>query len=322
MSSALSNATSFASLPGSLLPLFFLAECGSSVTGMQGVLLSPNYPGYYGNNHECIYSIQTQPGKGLQLRARDFRLEDDDVLKVSGRSRIFHNFICSLVCISEFAHLMLPPTHSLFSFLLSLLEVFDGSSNKARLLGVFTGNELLDETLNSTSSSMWLEFISDSENTSKGFELHFTSVPQFGYKQEDKGHFAGSTVSYSCDPGYTIKGPEVLTCLRGERRAWDSPLPLCVGRGSCGFSNFKCVIAAPFMNLFINSAYQFSHLAVFLLSVLLAECGGTIKEEPAGRILSPGYPAPYEHNLHCVWTIEAAPGSTIRCEQQPWFSFC
>lgn len=61
---------------------FSLAECGSSVTGMQGVLLSPNYPGYYGNNHECIYSIQTQPGKGIQLRARDFRLEDDDLLRV------------------------------------------------------------------------------------------------------------------------------------------------------------------------------------------------------------------------------------------------
>uniref|UniRef100_A0A8C6TIP0 CUB and Sushi multiple domains 2 n=1 Tax=Neogobius melanostomus TaxID=47308 RepID=A0A8C6TIP0_9GOBI len=58
-----------------------VAECGSSVTGMQGVLLSPNYPGYYGNNHECIYSIQTQPGKGIQLRARDFRLEEDDILK-------------------------------------------------------------------------------------------------------------------------------------------------------------------------------------------------------------------------------------------------
>uniref|UniRef100_H3CV01 CUB and Sushi multiple domains 2 n=1 Tax=Tetraodon nigroviridis TaxID=99883 RepID=H3CV01_TETNG len=221
------------------LPRCVVAECGSSVTGMQGVLLSPNYPGYYGNNHECIYSIQTQPGKGIQLRARDFRLEEDD-----------------------------------------LLRVFDGSSNKARLLGVFTGSELLDTTLNSTSNSMWLEFISNADNTSKGFELHFISfelvkcedpgVPQFGYKREDRGHFAGSTVSFSCDPGYMLKGPEVLTCLRGERRSWDSPLPLCV-----------------------------------------AECGGTIKNEPSGRILSPGYPAPYEHNLHCIWTIEAPPGSTI-----------
>uniref|UniRef100_A0A9J8B4T2 CUB and Sushi multiple domains 2 n=1 Tax=Cyprinus carpio carpio TaxID=630221 RepID=A0A9J8B4T2_CYPCA len=216
-----------------------VAECGSSVTGKQGVLLSPNYPGYYGNNHECIYSIQTQPGKGIQLRARDFRLEEDDMIKV-----------------------------------------YDGSSNSARLLGTFTGTEMMDVTLNSTSSTMWLKFISNSDNTSKGFELHFSSfdlvkcedpgVPQFGFKREDKGHFAGSMVSYSCDPGYTLKGPEVLTCLRGERRAWDSPLPLCV-----------------------------------------AECGGTIKDEPMGRILSPGYPAPYEHNLHCVWTIEAALGSTI-----------
>lgn len=66
-----------------------------------------------------------------------------------------------------------------------------------------------------------------------GFELvkcEDPGVPQFGFKREDKGHFAGSTVSYSCDPGYSLKGPEVLTCLRGERRAWDSPLPLCVGK--------------------------------------------------------------------------------------------
>lgn len=93
MSSAFLNTTTF-SRPVSSLSLslclslcslsFSLAECGSSVTGMQGVLLSPNYPGYYGNNHECIYSIQTQPGKGIQLRARDFRLEEDDMLKVRG----------------------------------------------------------------------------------------------------------------------------------------------------------------------------------------------------------------------------------------------
>ena len=90
MSSALPNIPTFPFPISSSLSLhlslrsfsFSLAECGSSVTGMQGVLLSPNYPGYYSNNHECIYSIQTQPGKGIQLRARDFRLEEDDVLKV------------------------------------------------------------------------------------------------------------------------------------------------------------------------------------------------------------------------------------------------
>lgn len=62
-----------------------------------------------------------------------------------------------------------------------------------------------------------------------------------------------------------------------------------------------------------------SQICQYLLLSFPAECGGTIKEEPSGRILSPGYPSPYEHNLHCVWTIEAAPGSTIRSEQHSPF---
>uniref|UniRef100_A0A8C8AY99 CUB and Sushi multiple domains 2 n=1 Tax=Otus sunia TaxID=257818 RepID=A0A8C8AY99_9STRI len=216
-----------------------VAECGSSVTGTQGVLLSPNYPINYNNNHECIYSIQTQPGKGIQLKARTFELEAGDVLKV-----------------------------------------YDGSNSSARLLGSFSRSEMLGTSINSTSSSMWLEFITNSENTSKGFELQFSSfelikcedpgIPQFGYKVHDEGHFAGSSVSFSCDPGYTLRGSRVLVCLTGERRAWDQPLPTCV-----------------------------------------AECGGTIKGESSGRILSPGYPTPYDHNLNCIWTIEAEAGCTI-----------
>uniref|UniRef100_A0A673BJS4 CUB and Sushi multiple domains 2 n=1 Tax=Sphaeramia orbicularis TaxID=375764 RepID=A0A673BJS4_9TELE len=203
-----------------------VALCGGYIQGNVGTILSPGFPDFYPHNLNCTWIIETSHGKGIQLRARDFRLEEDDILKVRRP-----------VC-----------------------------------WGCFTGSELLDTTLNSPPAPMWLEFISNADNTVKalnytslGFELvkcEDPGVPQFGYKREDKGHFAGSTVSYSCDPGYTLKGPEVLTCLRGERRAWDSPLPLCV-------------------------------------------------DEPTGRILSPGYPAPYEHNLHCIWTIEAAPGSTI-----------
>ncbi|XP_072466207.1 CUB and sushi domain-containing protein 2 isoform X2 [Notamacropus eugenii] len=216
-----------------------VAECGSSVTGTQGILLSPNFPVNYNNNHECIYSIQTQPGKGIQLKAKTFDLYEGDILKV-----------------------------------------YDGSNNSARLLGVFSRSEMLGVSLNSTSSSLWLDFITDSENTSKGFELQFSSfelikcedpgIPQFGYKVHDGGHFAGSSVSFSCDPGYTLRGSPVLMCLTGERRSWDRPLPICI-----------------------------------------AECGGTIKGEVSGQVLSPGYPAPYDHNLNCVWTIEADAGCTI-----------
>lgn len=65
-----------------VIVILFPAECGNSVTGTQGTLLSPNFPVNYNNNHECIYSIQTQPGKGIQLKARAFELSEGDVLKV------------------------------------------------------------------------------------------------------------------------------------------------------------------------------------------------------------------------------------------------
>ena len=48
-----------------------------------------------------------------------------------------------------------------------------------------------------------------------------------------------------------------------------------------------------------------------LLESLSAECGGTIEGQVLGQVLSPGYPAPYEHNLNCIWTIEADAGCTI-----------
>lgn len=72
----------------------------------------------------------------------------------------------------------------------------------------------------------------DAVSSAPGFELikcEDPGIPQFGYKVHDEGHFAGSSVSFSCDPGYTLRGTRVLVCLTGERRAWDQPLPTCVG---------------------------------------------------------------------------------------------
>lgn len=86
-------------------------------------------------------------------------------------------------------------------------------------------------------------------------------------------------------------------------------------------------VCTVFLNRAICPHWSHFHKADLFFQLFSAECGGTIKNEPSGRILSPGYPAPYEHNLHCVWTIEAPPGSTIRSEQQsssprpPFFFF-
>ncbi|GLD71733.1 CUB and sushi domain-containing protein 1-like protein [Lates japonicus] len=108
---------------------------------------------------------------------------------------------------------------------------------------------------------------------SLGFDLvrcEEPGVPSYGYKIQDDGHYANTFVLYSCNPGYSLHGSSTLTCLSGDRRVWDKPLPSCI-----------------------------------------AECGGHITGAVSGRILSPGYPAPYDNNLHCTWTIEADTGKTI-----------
>ncbi|XP_027287231.1 CUB and sushi domain-containing protein 3 isoform X2 [Cricetulus griseus] len=216
-----------------------VAECGASATNNEGILLSPNYPLNYENNHECIYSLQVQAGKGINISARTFHLAQGDVLKI-----------------------------------------YDGKDKTTHLLGAFTGASMRGLTLSSTSNQLWLEFNSDSEGTDEGFQLVYTSfelshcedpgIPQFGYKISDQGHFAGSTIIYGCNPGYTLHGSSLLKCMTGERRAWDYPLPSCI-----------------------------------------AECGGRFKGESSGRILSPGYPFPYDNNLRCLWMIEVDPGNIV-----------
>uniref|UniRef100_A0AAQ4PH74 CUB and Sushi multiple domains 1 n=1 Tax=Gasterosteus aculeatus aculeatus TaxID=481459 RepID=A0AAQ4PH74_GASAC len=202
-----------------------IAECGASSEGPEGVLLSPNFPSNYDNNHECIYHITTGKGRGISLKAESFLLQDGDYLKM-----------------------------------------YDGENTSSRLLGNFTNDNMMGPVINTTSNRLWLEFNSNASGTNQGFRLTYTSfdlvrceepgVPGYGYKIQDDGHFANTFVLYSCNPGYSLHGTSTLTCLSGDRRVWDKPLPSCI-----------------------------------------AECGG--------------YPAPYENNLHCTWTIEADTGKTI-----------
>lgn len=65
---------------------FAAAECGTTAQGSEGILLSPNFPSNYDNNHECIYSITTEKGKGIRLKADNFLLQDGDYLKVCSPS--------------------------------------------------------------------------------------------------------------------------------------------------------------------------------------------------------------------------------------------
>lgn len=65
-----------------------------------------------------------------------------------------------------------------------------------------------------------------------GFDLvkcEDPGTPNYGYRIRDEGHYTETVVLYSCNPGYTMHGSNIITCLSGDRRVWDKPLPTCIG---------------------------------------------------------------------------------------------
>lgn len=89
-------------------------------------------------------------------------------------------------------------------------------------------------------------------------------MPQFGFKVSDQGHFSGSSITYRCEPGYTLHGASVLKCMTGERRAWDNPLPSCIGTFS---------VIPPQMFLYLQT-HKTQALFATLTNVLQQHCKG------------------------------------------------
>ncbi|KAK3515420.1 hypothetical protein QTP70_018872 [Hemibagrus guttatus] len=264
-----------------------VAECGSTVSQNSGVLLSPNYPLNYDNNHECIYNIQVQRGKGINITASSFRLAQGDILKVydgpdntadligaySGSSmlgvtlsstsnHLWLEFFSDqddtaegfkLNYSSKDSAFFLDGTRD-FKYFITVSWVrpqalsLEHCRNNCVTHTTFTFNPVTGY-LNLASQGVCEDSQSsrpynDSDILRDCFELSHCDepgVPQFGSKVSDQGHFAGSAVTYQCDPGYTLHGSGLLTCMTGERRTWDHQLPSCIVAMKRYFaSRWKC----------------------------------------------------------------------------------
>ena len=61
--------------------------CGGTFTNCSGVLTSPSYPGNYGHNEDCVYTVTSPIGGLVTLRTVDFRLEGCcDYVRVSDKN--------------------------------------------------------------------------------------------------------------------------------------------------------------------------------------------------------------------------------------------
>ncbi|XP_078690636.1 CUB and sushi domain-containing protein 3-like isoform X2 [Branchiostoma floridae x Branchiostoma belcheri] len=181
-----------------------VAECGADWTAPTGAILSPNYPGTYGYNRNCIYTISVQPGQGIRLTVRDFRTEASD----------------------------------------DYLQIRDGMDSTSTLIGQYSGSQLSNgQVLESTSHHLWFKFWADSSSAYSGFHIDYAAfditlrdcddpgTPRYSSRVVT-GLSAGDTITYTCNPGYTMHGTATITCLTGNNRVWSAAPPTCTA--DCG----------------------------------------------------------------------------------------
>ncbi|KAG8124189.1 hypothetical protein E2320_019531, partial [Naja naja] len=171
------------------------APCGGHLTASNGIILPPGWPGYYKDSLNCEWVIEGKKGHSIKITFDKFQTEVN----------------------------------------YDTLEVRDGPSGSSPLIGEYHGTQA-PQFLISTSNFMYLLFTTDNSRSSVGFLIHYESVTLESDSCLDpgipvNGHRLGnnfsirSTVTFSCDPGYTLSDDEPLVCERNHQ--WNHALPSC-----------------------------------------------------------------------------------------------
>ena len=72
--------------------------CGGTFKDHSGIITSPGYPGYYGDDEYCTYLIVSPAGGLLTLRTLDFLLEDCcDYVEVSNICHVLQYDVMSTI---------------------------------------------------------------------------------------------------------------------------------------------------------------------------------------------------------------------------------
>ncbi|XP_019628637.1 PREDICTED: tolloid-like protein 2, partial [Branchiostoma belcheri] len=177
--------------------------CGGSLTASSGgPVTSPNYPGNYGNNENCEWSITAPEGSIIRLTFDSFNTEDD------------------------------------YDFLI----IYDGASDNAAEIERLTGYRSQISPIISTSNTLFLRFTSDRSVSRQGFQFNYTSstagqcwdpgVPANGNRDNNSNFTSGQTVRYTCMDGYPLRGAANITCQ--PNGTWSGATPTCGGTSATG----------------------------------------------------------------------------------------
>lgn len=152
------------------LPVSFAVDgkCGGTLTGKTGDLQTPNYPSPYPSYSRCSWLIQVPVGYKIQLQFYHFVVED------------------TYECSSD------------------VVKIYDGRNSSSTLLGKYCRRKNPFK-VESTTTSMFISFISDRSVNFSGFKATFTAVAvdtvkEMSFKRTLKNITAvlGKEVKFNC----------------------------------------------------------------------------------------------------------------------------
>ncbi|XP_041094647.1 seizure protein 6 homolog [Polyodon spathula] len=212
--------------------------CNANLTALEGFVESPESSGsgFY-HSLDCTYTITVYTSYGVELQVKSLNLSKDETLSIKS---------------------------------------YGGEGS------VFLANESLlseGQVIRSLTNQVLIRFQSNQPANPGIFKLHYQAFllscsfplsPAEGAVSVSDLHPGGSA-QFRCDPGYEVRGHEVLTCLNSTRPHWSGAEPSCVS----------------------------------------VSCGGVIQNASLGRILSPAPAGNYTNNLSCHWLVEASEGQRL-----------
>ncbi|XP_077593449.1 seizure 6-like protein isoform X1 [Stigmatopora nigra] len=177
------------------------AQCGGDLSGPGGVILSPNWPEWYGEGEECTWSIHVGEEKRVLVDVQLLNITEGDLLTVTDGDE-------------GAAH---------------LLGRYSGGRTPFKL---FSSTPDLSVTFHSDPAGLVL-------GKGEGFIINYMEVSrndscadlpeiQNGWKTrsgDNGGAVRGARVTYQCDPGYDLQGGATLTCQLDL--SWSAQPPFC-----------------------------------------------------------------------------------------------
>ncbi|XP_072507728.1 cubilin [Notamacropus eugenii] len=266
-------------------------ECGGSLTGTYGSIISPGYPGNYPPSRDCVWIITTTPGLILTFAFGILSLEHH--ANSSG----------------------------------DYLEIRDGPLNHDPVLGKFYGT-LLVPPLETTGPFARIHFHSDSLGSDKGFHItYITSLvdPDCGGNYTDA---EGAVISpgwpspyihnrqciyfITQPPGEKIHLNFTQVELEGQSHCLQSSIEVLDGETlleKLCESKIPASIYSISNNIWIRFKSDTSIQKASFRATYQVACGGELTGE--GIIRAPFYPSAYPHEKTCDWKISQPQGQVI-----------